>query len=46
MAYNTTLSGIENFFKYYDLEFEPDENAADIDYPSSLMIGIWWGFII
>ena len=33
IAYNTTLSGIENFFKYYDLEFEPDENAADIDYP-------------
>ncbi|WP_455540023.1 DUF6179 domain-containing protein [Terrisporobacter sp.] len=32
-SYNDTLSGIENFFKYYDLEFEPDENTADIDYP-------------
>lgn len=32
-AYNDTLPGISNFFKYYNLEFEPDENSADIDYP-------------
>lgn len=46
MAYNTTLSGIENFFKYYDLEFEPDENAADIDYPLIFddwdMVGLYY----
>lgn len=33
IAYKDTISGIANFFKLYDLEFEPDENAADIDYP-------------
>lgn len=33
IAYKDTISGIANFFKFYDLEFEPDENAADIDYP-------------
>lgn len=32
-AYKDTLPGISDFFKYYDLEFEPDESAADIDYP-------------
>ena len=46
IAYNTTLSGIENFFKYYDLEFEPDENAADIDYPLIFddwdMVGLYY----
>lgn len=32
-AYKDTLSGISDFFKYYNSEFEPDESVADIDYP-------------
>lgn len=32
-AYKDTLFGISNFFKFYNLEFEPDECVADIDYP-------------
>lgn len=32
-AYKDTLFGISDFFKFYNLEFEPDEGVADIDYP-------------
>ncbi len=32
-AYKDTLFGISDFFKFYNLEFEPDEGVVDIDYP-------------
>ena len=32
-AYNDTLTGISDFFKFYNLDFEPDECDASIDYP-------------
>lgn len=32
-VYKDTLFGISDFFKFYNLEFEPDEGVADIDYP-------------
>ena len=32
-AYNDTLKGIGDFFKLYNLDYEPDECDANIDYP-------------
>lgn len=32
-AYNDTLKGIEDFFRLYSQDFEPDECDANIDYP-------------
>ena len=32
-AYNDTLKGIEDFFRLYNQDFEPDECDANIDYP-------------
>ena len=32
-AYNDTLKGIEDFFRLYNQDFEPDECDVNIDYP-------------